>query len=82
MPVFVAFGMLNSNAPNQNAGLFIGQNSITGWDANQKLNIGHGALFGWYNLAFSGLNLTVDNFEFIDGVVNDMDAKISWSMNL
>lgn len=82
MPVFVAFGMLNSNAPTQNAGLFIGQNAITGWDANQKLNLGHGAQFGWFDLSLANVSVNFDGFELIDAVMNDMDAKISWSTNL
>ena len=69
MPVFVSFGVINSNSPNQNAGVFIGQNSITGWDANQKFNIGHGAMFGWYNYSFGGYNVTFDNWEYMDSLV-------------
>lgn len=82
MPVFVSFGVINSNSPNQNAGVFIGQNSITGWDANQKFNIGHGALFGWYNYSFGGYNVTFDNMEYIDAPILDMDNKASWSTNI
>lgn len=82
MPVFVSFGVINSNAPNQNAGIFVGQNSITGWDANQKYNIGHGSLYGWFNYTFGGCNAVFDNFELIDGAITDMDNKISWSSNI
>ncbi|MCF8565468.1 hypothetical protein LLE49_12150 [Alicyclobacillus tolerans] len=82
MPVLVAFGVINSNSPNQNAGVFIGQNSITGWDANQKINVGHGASFGWFNYTFGGYNVTFDNFEYSDGAMYDMDNKVSWSTNV
>lgn len=82
VPTYVSFGIINSNSPNQNAGIFVGQNSITGFDANQKFNVGHGAMFGWYNYSFGGYNVAMDGFEYIDGMMNDMDNKVSWSFTI
>ncbi|KPV43089.1 hypothetical protein [Alicyclobacillus ferrooxydans] len=80
MATFIQFGVIYSNSPNQNAGIFVGQNSITGWDANQKFNIGHGAAFGTGNLEMYTQVYLMDGFEYIDGVMNDMDNKPSSSL--
>lgn len=77
MATFISFGVIYSNSPNQNAGIFVGQTSITGMDANQKFNVGHGATFGQYNYLHGSHNLVMDGFEYIDGLMNDMDNKVS-----
>lgn len=75
MPVFVRFGMIHSNAPQQNAGVFIGEINCGGWDANQKQNQGHGAIFGFFNVCMYQWNAALDNMELLDGVMFDQDFK-------
>lgn len=75
MPTFISFGAINSNSPQQNAGVFIGEINCGGWDANQKQNQGHGALYGFYNVIVNQICVTYDNFELLDGVINDQDFK-------
>ncbi|WP_067625828.1 hypothetical protein [Alicyclobacillus acidiphilus] len=75
MPSFICFGAINSNSPQQNGGVFIGEINCGGWDANQKQNQGHGALYGLYNVVINQLSITYDNFEMMDGVINDQDFK-------
>ncbi|QSO48271.1 hypothetical protein [Alicyclobacillus mengziensis] len=75
MPTLIHFGMVNSNSPQQNAGVLIGEINTGGWDANMKINQGHGALFGFFNLVYLQYNVNIDNFEMLDGVINDQDFK-------
>lgn len=75
MPNLISFGVLNVNTPQQNAGVFVGQVNMTGWDANQKLNIAHGGMFGIFNASVLTWNFTFDGFEFIDGAIMDQDMK-------
>lgn len=82
MPAIISFGMININSPQQNAGVFIGEINIGGWDANMKINSGHAALFGFYNVAYLQYNLTFDNLEFMDALINDQDFKPSISSNI
>jgi hypothetical protein len=69
--------MINVNTPQQNAAVFVGQNAAGGWDANMKFNTAQGGNFGIMSLQLDGMNIMLDNMEFIDGIVNDMDIKIS-----
>jgi hypothetical protein len=82
MPAFIAFGVINSNTPQQNSGIFIGEINITGWDANQKMNLGHGATFGTFVVEGGTFNYTFDGFELLDTMVNDQDLKASWNVNI
>ncbi|QSO46299.1 hypothetical protein [Alicyclobacillus mengziensis] len=76
MPVFAFGGAINSNSPQQNAvGVTIGQYHSSGWDANMKLNISEGGLYGIFNGQFGSISVTYDNFEVVDAVVNDQDQK-------
>lgn len=70
------------NSATQNAGIFIGQNSFTGFDSNQKLNIGHGAAYGVLNWMHGSSNFVMDGFESIDAMMNDMDYKVSKNVML
>jgi len=81
MPSFIAFGMINQNTPQQNAGIFVGEGNIGGWDANMKLAQGHGGTYGAFNAYPIQLNVLFDNFEGIDGAINDPDAKPELSAN-
>jgi hypothetical protein len=75
MPSLITIGALNVNTPQQNAAVFVGDTVITGWDANQKFNTGHGGFFGWLNTTVSSISLNSDNLEFADGNIFDQDAK-------
>ncbi|MCL6593654.1 MAG: hypothetical protein K6T31_06725 [Alicyclobacillus sp.] len=75
MPNWIAFGLLNVNSPQQNAGVFVGQVNMTGWDANQKLNIGHGGMFGIMNYSWANVCFNVDGWELADGNILDQDWK-------
>lgn len=81
MPNVISFGLININSPQQNAGVFIGQINMTGWDSNQKMNIGHGALFGIFNWSAGNFNYTFDGFEVIDGAIADQDIKSQIASN-
>lgn len=75
MPSLIILGMVSQNTPQQNAGTFIGEGNIGGWDANMKLNQGQGGTFGFFNLTPVWVNINVDNLEGFDGVINDQDFK-------
>ncbi|MCF8567596.1 hypothetical protein LLE49_23015 [Alicyclobacillus tolerans] len=77
MPSLIVFGAINQNTPQQNAGLFIGEGNIGGWDANMKLAQGHGGTFGFFNAYPVQVNIHFDNFQLVDGVMNDNDVKSS-----
>ena len=75
MPTLINFGMINTNTPQQNAGVFVGEINFGGWDANMKSNYGHGALFGFFNVIVMQFSANVDNLETFDGIINDQDFK-------
>ncbi len=77
MPSLVYFGIINQNTPQQNAGIFLGEGNIGGWDANIKLSQGHGGTYGFFNMFPAQFNLIFDNFEVIDGAIIDPDVKAS-----
>lgn len=71
MASIIIVGVLNANIPQQNAGIFIGEFNYSGWDANIKLNQGNGGLYGFFNVIPAQLNLNIDNWEVLDGLIND-----------
>lgn len=75
MPCFITFGAVNSNTPQQNAGVFIGEINCGGWDANQKQNLGHGALYGFFNVTTNIWSAAFDGNEWLDGLILDQDFK-------
>lgn len=75
MPAFIMAGAINTNTPQQNAGVWIGQVNFSGFDANMKFNAAQGGNFGVFSTQLSGGQMMFDNFEGIDGVVNDQDFK-------
>ncbi|MFB5188875.1 hypothetical protein KKP3000_001309 [Alicyclobacillus fastidiosus] len=81
MPVLILSGSVNSNTPQQNAGVFVGQVNMGGWDANEKESVAQSGIFGFFSVT-SGYNILNDNFEFIDGMINDQDLKISYELNV
>lgn len=81
IPSLIAFGVVNQNTPQQNAGLFMGEGNLGGWDANMKLAQGHGGTFGFFNIFPLQANILFDNLEAIDGMMNDMDFKPTVAAN-
>lgn len=75
MPTLIAFGMINTNTPQQNAGVLVGEINSGGWDANAKINQGHGPLFGFFNIVMMQFSANIDNLEVLDGVIFDQDFK-------
>ncbi len=58
----------------------MGLTTSGGWDANMKFNAAQGGNFGVLSVQLSGGNVTFDNLEFVDGVMNDQDMKTSSSI--
>jgi len=77
LPCIISFGVINSNSPLQNAGIFIGEINITGWDANGKNNQAQGSISGHGNFVAQNMNYNFDGMELMDGVIYDQDAKPS-----
>ncbi len=75
MPNLIVFGVINSNTPQQNAGVFVGEFNSSGWDANAKQNYGHGSVYGLFNTFIGQWNLNIDSFESVDGMIIDQDFK-------
>ncbi|KRW92257.1 hypothetical protein SD51_04190 [Alicyclobacillus tengchongensis] len=81
MPSVIFVGVFNTNTPQQNAGSFCGEYNVGVWYANMKLAQGHGGTYGAFNAFPIQLNVLFDNFEGIDGVINDPDVKPELSAN-
>lgn len=75
MPSIIVIGVTNSNTPQENAGIFIGEGNMGAWDANMKENQGHGGNYGYFNITPGWLNINIDNLEGVDGLINDQDIK-------
>lgn len=75
MPSIINVGIVNINTPQQNSSIFIGETVLTGMDANMKFNAGHSGVYGLLDYEIFPLNTNFDNFEMIDGVMNDQDFK-------
>ena len=75
-------GALNSNTPQQNAGVFIGQTNNGGWDADMKFQAAKTGNFNMMSVNIAYVNIMNDNMEFIDGAINDQDFKPAVEGNL
>lgn len=82
MPCYISFRGINVSTSAQNAGVFVGDISIPGWDANLKINSAHSSIYGFSNLEARTVNVTVDSQELVDGLINDQDVKPVWGTNL
>ncbi|GGJ10647.1 hypothetical protein GCM10010885_19820 [Alicyclobacillus cellulosilyticus] len=80
MASVIALGVVNTNVAQQNAGVFIGEIHITGWDANGKTNQGNGSIYGWFNVSAVCWNANADGMEWVDGLIVDPDVKPSWTV--
>ncbi|SIS52250.1 hypothetical protein [Alicyclobacillus vulcanalis] len=78
--MFILSGVLNTMTPQQNAGVFLGQINIGGWDANQKYGAGKALDAGLLNVLVSS-NTLIDSFEMMDGVIHDQDFKLNYEWN-
>lgn len=82
MSCYITFRGINVNVSSQNAGVFVGDIRIPGWDSNQKVNSAHAAIYGFSNLEATTVNVTVDSQELVDGMINDQDIKPVWGTNV
>ncbi|WP_376738331.1 hypothetical protein [Alicyclobacillus mali (ex Roth et al. 2021)] len=78
--MLILSGVLNTMTPQQNAGVFLGQINIGGWDANQKYGAGKALDAGVFNVLIS-TNTLFDSFEVLDGVIHDQDLKFNYEWN-
>lgn len=78
--VLILSGVVNTMAPQQNAGVFLGQINNGGWDANQKYGAGKAADAGFFNV-FISANVLFDSFEWMDGLIYDQDLKLNYEWN-
>ncbi|WP_258112250.1 hypothetical protein [Alicyclobacillus sp. SP_1] len=82
MPTVICIGAVNVNSPQQNCGVFIGEINCGGWDANEKQNLGHGALYGFFNTVLYQQSYVWDNMEIFDSWINDQDFKPMMGVNV
>lgn len=76
MPTVVTVGAVNVSTPQQNAiGTSMGQLNMTGWDANMKMSLGQGGIFGILCFNSGVINNTFDGLEGSDGNMFDQDMK-------
>lgn len=74
MPTLILFNMITCNSPQQNAGTFMGETNINGFDANQKQNAGQTGTYGILNVN-GNLNYMFDGIELLDAPILDNDIK-------
>ncbi|GGJ10650.1 hypothetical protein GCM10010885_19830 [Alicyclobacillus cellulosilyticus] len=65
---------LNVNMMQQNAGVFVGDADINGWDQHQKTNKGHGDTYGHHNGQVRNVQVNFDP-DVVDTPVADQDMK-------
>lgn len=82
MPCLIVLGTVSQNTPQENGGIFIGEGNLGGWDANMKINQGHGGYYGFFNFTPAWVNMNVDNMEVIDGIMNDQDVKLNMAVDV
>lgn len=76
MPSMINVGVVNVSTPQQNAmGACMGEVNMTGWDANMKMNLGQGGMFGIFCFNTGVINNTFDGLEGADGNMFDQDMK-------
>ncbi|MCF8565145.1 hypothetical protein LLE49_10505 [Alicyclobacillus tolerans] len=79
--LIIAGGGIITNTPQQNSGVYVGEQNFSGFDANMKFNTAQGGNFGIMSVQVDGFNIMLDNLEMIDGVINDQDLKPTLSAN-
>lgn len=83
MPSMINVGAINVSTPQQNAvGAFMGELNMTGWDANMKMNLGQGGMFGIFCFNAGIVNNNFDGFEMADGNMFDQDIKAQIGANV
>ncbi|GMA55582.1 hypothetical protein C7445_102181 [Alicyclobacillus sacchari] len=74
METHVAFQGMNISSMQQNAGVFVGDSRITGWDQHQKTNKATGDVYGDHNEEVCNVNINFDT-DVIDAFIRDDDVK-------
>ncbi|MDQ0188818.1 hypothetical protein JI721_12535 [Alicyclobacillus cycloheptanicus] len=81
MPSLIAIGTIMQNTPQQNAGVFLGEGNVGGWDCNRKMSQAYAGTWGFFNALPIQVNVNIDNFELIDGTIFDSDWKGAQAAN-
>lgn len=82
MAMVVTFNMVNiAGSPQQNAGIFVGETAMTGWDANQKQNFAMGGNFGSLDVRQANFSWQFDP-DAVDAIINDLDNKAALNTNV
>ncbi|SIS52317.1 hypothetical protein [Alicyclobacillus vulcanalis] len=81
MPSLIVIGTAAADAALQNAGIFLGEGNVGGWDANRKMSNAYSGTYGAFNVLPGMVNVNVDNFEVVDGAINDADFKLTLGAN-
>ncbi len=81
MPIGIVFNTIVANGMETNAAIFIGENGATGWDSNNKNQLGLGMIFGAYNVFPSNLIAIYDN-DLYDTPIWDSDIEPSASVQI
>ncbi|WP_076347790.1 hypothetical protein [Alicyclobacillus vulcanalis] len=70
----IHFQGLAVNSMQQNAGVFVGDAQMTGWDQHQKSNKASGDIGGDHNVEIAGVHVNYDA-DAMDGIFLDSDYK-------
>lgn len=74
MPDLIIFNCIAVNSQKTNAGIMIGDNAATGWDANSKNSASFNTVAGAGNLITANMTLITDN-DVIDTPIMDNDIE-------
>lgn len=72
----LTFDRIDINTMQQNCVVAIGEGHITGMDANEKVNQGHGSIYGNDNKVLCNVNINNDQ-DGVDAIIEDQDIKIA-----
>ncbi|MDQ0214877.1 hypothetical protein J2S13_001274 [Oikeobacillus pervagus] len=74
MPSTIIFNTIAANGMETNAAIFVGENSASGWDSNNKNQTSIGFIFGVGNAFPYNFNLLYDN-DYLDTPIVDNDVE-------
>lgn len=77
----ILFQSMAVNTMTQNAGVFIGESRVAGFDSHEKDNIGYGKTYGHGNVHSGNVGMNYDPDQ-IDMIINDQDLKMGVSTNV
>jgi hypothetical protein len=72
LPESIVFNTIAVNAIEDNSGIFVGQNTASGWASHSKTQGSIVSVIGFYNTLPHNLNIINDN-DVIDTNINDYD---------